>query len=235
MDTWAMTPELASNVLNAIISSNGANYVEKDADGKFYNATGSQEFLEGIQFALKLRDEGVTMPYPEGREWTWYQPMFTDGITAMAVEPLYMRGNLQNMTDDWGVVMFPMGPRVDNYVAYGTENVLVVPSSFEQSEVEKIVAAVDLWNRPVDESPDAWQNGLWQLYRDARAVTETMVIINDPDVAVMQNHEMIPGLSLGDITWKLWNHEGDPAQLVEAVSASWNALISDANATGSAQ
>ena len=231
IDTWAMTPDLATHVINAIVSSNGANYVDRDpATGRFVNATGRPEFLEALQFAMLLRDEGVMMPPPEGAHWTWYQSAFIDGITAMAVEPLHVRGNLQNMTDDWGMVMFPMGPRATDFVVYVYENVIVIPSTFAPDEVSRIVYAIDLWNRPVRDTPYAWQDGLWHLFRDARAVTETMAIVRNPNLVQWQYHVMIPGLNVGGITWSLYWHDGEPAQLIEAVSLAWNALIADANA-----
>jgi len=230
IDTWAMTADLSTYILDAIVSSNGANYVGRDANGRFYNATGRPEFLAALQFAMRLRDEGVMMPPPEGGHWTWYQAMFTDGVVAMRVEPLYVRNNLQGMTDDWGMVMFPMGPNRNNFTVYSFENILVIPSTFPPDEVSRIVHAIDLWYRPVDESPYAWQDGLWHLFRDARAVTETMAIIRDPSLAMWQYHIMIPGLQRGHIAWEMWWHDGDPAQLVEAVSLAWNALIADANA-----
>jgi len=33
----------------------------------------------------------------------------------------------------------------------------------------------------------------------------------------------------GGIAWEIWYHEGEAAQLIEAVSQSWNNLIEDAN------
>ena len=229
IDTWAMTADLSTYILDAIVSSNGATYVGRNAQGRFYNATNSPAFIESLQFAMRLRDEGVMMPPPEGGHWTWYQAAFSDGIVAMRVEPLYVRNDLQGMTDDWGMVMFPIGPRRNNFSVFAFENVMVVPSTFPPDQVARIVEAVDLWERPVDESPYAWQDGLWHLFRDARAVTETMAIIRNPALYTIPYWIMIPGLQRGHIAWEMWWHDGDPAQLVEAVSLAWNALISDAN------
>ncbi|MCL2191224.1 MAG: extracellular solute-binding protein [Treponema sp.] len=230
IDTWAMPADLSTYILDAIVSSNGANFVGRNPNGTFYNASGSPAFLEALQFAMRLMNDGVMMPRPEGSHWNWYMPAFTDGIVAMRVEPLYVRNDLQGMADDWGMVMFPMGPRRNNFVVYTFENVLVIPHTFPPAEVERIVSAIDLWNRPVDESPYAWQDGLWHLFRDARAVTETMAIIRDPSLFMWQYHILIPGLQRGHIAWEMWWHEGDPAQLVEAVSLEWNSLIADVNA-----
>jgi len=231
IDTWAMPADLSTYIMDAVVSSNGANYVGRDpATGRFYNASYRPEFLEALQFARRLMDEGVMMPRPEGTQWDWYQGMFIDGIVAMSVQPLHVRGTLLNMSDDWGMVMFPMGPRRTNFVVYSSENVLVIPSTFPRAEVERIVAAIDLWYRPVDESPYAWQDGLWHIFRDPRAVTETMAIIRDPSLAIWQYHVVIPGMNRGLIAHEVWWHDGEPAQLVEAVSAAWNAVIADINA-----
>ncbi len=66
-------------------------------------------------------------------------------------------------------------------------------------------------------------------YRDSRAVDETVAMIRDPKYSVWKNFLFIAGLERGDIAWQMWWHEGDPAELVEAVSQSWNALIADTN------
>jgi len=230
-DTWAMTADLSTYILDAIVSSNGANYVGRNpANGRFYNATGRPEFLQALQFAMRLRDAGVMMPPPEDGHWTWYQAAFADGRVAMRVEPLYVRNDLQGMRDDWGMVMFPMGPNRNNFTVYVFENILVIPATFSPAEVRQIVYGIDLWNRPVDESPTAWMDGLWHLFRDERAVTETMAIIRNPALVQWQYWVMVPGLQRGHIAWQMWWHDGDPAQLVEAVSLQWNNLIADANA-----
>jgi len=229
-DIFALPADLSNEILDAIVSSNGANYVGRDAQGRFYNATGSPAFLEAVQFFMRLRDEGVMMGRPEGAAWDWYQSAFMDGRMAMMVEPLWRRQDLMGMADDWGMVMFPMGPRRNNFAVYVSEHILVIPHTFPQAEVERIVAAVDLWYRPVDESPYAWQDGLWHIFRDARAVTETMAIIRDPSLMIWQYHRMVPGLERGHISWYMWYHDGEASQLIEAVSVAWNALIADLNA-----
>jgi len=230
IDTWALPSDHATYILDAVISSNGANYVGRDRSGRFYNATGRPEFLESLQFIMRLRDEGLMMPPPEGAHWTWYQAAFTDGRVAMRADPEYVRNDLQGMADDWGMVMFPMGPRRNNFTVFGFENIYVVPSTFDRDRVARIVEAVDLWYRPVDENPYAWQDEFWHVFRDARAVTETMAIIRNPALQQFAYWTMIPGLQRGHIAWEMWWHDGDPAQLVEAVSLAWNALIADANA-----
>jgi ABC-type glycerol-3-phosphate transport system substrate-binding protein len=117
-------------MLDAIVASNGANYVDKDRSGKFVNATNRPEFLEALQFALLLNNEGVLMPRPEDSNWDWYRPMFHDGKVAMMVSQQYVAQELRDMTDDWGFVLFPKGPRSKPYRYRSDENMMVIPSTF---------------------------------------------------------------------------------------------------------
>nr|AGS52437.1 N-acetyl-D-glucosamine ABC transport system, sugar-binding protein [uncultured bacterium contig00100] len=226
IDTYAMTADLSTEILDAIVSSNGANYIDRDSRGRFVNATGRPEFLEALQFSMRLKREGVMMPEPENKAWNWYQAMFNNGRVAIRIEPHYVAGQLGNMEDDWGMVLFPMGPRAKNYVVYTDENVMVVPSTYKGNELDKILMAVQLWFTPLD---DDWKSGIYHSYRDTRAVDETVALIRNPSLQVWKYHLFIPGLERGDIAWAMWWHEGDPAQLVESVEKSWNALIDEAN------
>jgi hypothetical protein len=144
----------------------------------------------------------------------------------MRVEPQYVVGQLANMRDDWGMVLFPKGPKVNDYRVFTDENVFIIPGTYKADEVEKIIYAVQLWYTPLD---DNWKANMYHQYRDTRAVDETVAMIRNPRYSVWKNHLFIPGLNRGDIAWQMWWHEGDPAQLVESVSQSWNALIRDAN------
>ena len=228
-DVWAFARDAATEILDAVISSNGVGYVGRDAQGRFYNATGRPEFLEALQFALQLSDEGLMLPQPDGATWDWSYSAFVDGRVAMLIAPMWARDLLQTMTDDWGVVMFPMGPRVNDFVVFSLSHLMVVPATFTPAQVNTIVNAVDLWFSPVDRSPYAWQDPLWPAFRDARAIEETMVILRDHRRHLVQYHRFIPGLERGHLAWQMFYHEGNPAQLIEAVTPSWNALIANAN------
>lgn len=229
VDTYAMTADLSTEMLDAIVASNGANYIDKDRSGKFVNATGRPEFLQALQYAVRLNREGVLMPRPEISNWDWYKPTFHDGKVAMMVAQQYVAQELRSMTDDWGFVLFPKGPAAKDYRYSSDENVMVIPGTYSAAEVEKILHAVQLWHTPVDDDPDAWKDDQYSIYRDSRAVDETLAMIRNPKYGSMKNYVFIPGLERGDIAWAMWWWEGDPAQLVESVSQSWNALINDAN------
>jgi ABC-type glycerol-3-phosphate transport system substrate-binding protein len=226
IDTYAMSADLSTYILDTIVASNGALYVDRDRNGRFVNATGRPEFLEALQFAIRLQREGVMMPRPEGTNWDWYKGAFIDGRVAMRLEPEYVRNELGNMRDDWGMVVPPRGPRARNYVVFTSENVMVIPRTFNRDQVDAIMWAVQAWNIAVDAN---WRLGQYQSFRDIRAVNETMAIIRDPARQQWKFHIFIPGLQRGNIAWEMWHFDGEPAQLVESVSQNWNLRIEDAN------
>jgi len=227
IDTYALPRDLSTEILDAIISSNGAQYITKNArTGKFENATGTPAFLEGLQFAIRLNNEGVMKPRPDNTNWDWYKSEFADGRVAMRIDESYVWGELGDMRDDWGVVLFPRGPKSTTQRVFTRENVLVIPASYTKAEVEKIMFALQLWYTPVN---DDWKSGLYNTFRDSRAVDETVALIRDTKLHMVKNFALVAGLERGDIAWEMWYHEGDPAQLIESVSQSWNAKIEDSN------
>jgi ABC-type glycerol-3-phosphate transport system substrate-binding protein len=226
IDTWSMPSLSNGEMYNYLIYSNGANWVLKDASGNFANGTSRPELLEALDFSRRVTLEGGTMPQPEGSNWDWFLPAFYDGHVAMIFEEVYRRGSMQDMPDDWGFVVPPMGPRVTQWRFAVMDNVLLIPATFSAQQVDVILTAVNLWNTPVD---DDWKTGLYPFYRDRRAVDESTALLRDPRYHFFQNNVVIPGLNLGDIVWRLMSFEGEPAQLVESVSQSWNATIAEAN------
>jgi len=227
VDIYALPSDLSTEMLDAFVVSNGAEYVRKDKSGNLVNATNTPEFIEAVQYYMRLRDEGVMMTRPQGSAWNWHIPAFNDGKVAMRFDQLYITTNdLKNMKDDWGMVLPPKGPRTKNYTVFTDENVMVIPSTYTKAQASAIMWAVQAWLTPID---DNWKASLYPNYRDRRAVDETWPIIRDPALQVWRNHLSVPNLERGDIAWQIFGHKGQPAQLIEAVSQKWNALINDAN------
>jgi len=228
VDFYAMPRDLSTEILDAFVSSNGAMYVDKDRSGKLVNATTRPEFVQAVQFFMRLRDEGVMMDRPDGTNWDWHKSAFIDGRTAMFIDQQYYATNdLRNMRDEWGMVLPPKGPRVRNYVVFNDENVLVLPAQgFTDAQVDAILWAVQAWRAPIDSD---WKIAEYPNYRDRRAVDETFTLIRDQRLWQWKYHLHVPGLNRGGIAWEIRYHEGEAAQLIEAVSQNWNALIDDAN------
>jgi len=232
MDTYAMAADLSTEILDAIVSSNGATYVDKDPKtGKFVNATNRPEFLEALQFAIRLKDEGVLKPRPENSNWDWFKSEFIDGKVAMRIDESYIACGdavqLDKMKDDWGMVLFPKGPKSPTYRVYTRDNLMVIPATYKPADVEKILWAVALWYTPVDNN---WKAGQYNYFRDSRAVDETLAFVRDPKLSMSKYFSYINGLERGDIAWNMWYLDGkQPAQLIEEVSQDWNTKIAEAN------
>jgi ABC-type glycerol-3-phosphate transport system substrate-binding protein len=230
IDIYAMPADLSTEILDALVSSNGAMYVDRDRNGRLVNATGRPEFVEAVQFYMRLRDEGIMKPKPPGDNtpWNWHIPEFNDGRVAMRIDQQYLATNdLRNMRDEWGMVLPPRGPRARNYVVFNDENVMVIPArGFTDAQVDAILWAVQTWITPVD---DNWRLAAYPDYRDRRAVDETMALIRDQRLWQWKYHLHVPGLNRGQIAWEIWWHDGEPAQLIESVQQAWNNLIADAN------
>jgi len=227
IDTYALPSDFSTEILDAFVGGNGAMYVDKDPKtGKLVNATTRPEFVEAVQFYLKLRDEKVLMEKPQNAKWDWHIPAFNDGKVAMRIDQQYIVNAFSTLKDDWGMVLPPKGPKAKNYVVFTDENVMIVPSTYKKEQVDAIMWAVQAWYKPID---DNWKASLYQIYRDTRAIDETWVYIRDPKLQQWRYSTQVPGLNRGDIAWKLWYHDGEAAQLIEAVSQQWNALIEDAN------
>jgi ABC-type glycerol-3-phosphate transport system substrate-binding protein len=229
-DIYAMPADLSTEILDALVSSNGAMYVDKDRNGNLVNATNRPEFIEAVQFYMRLRDEGIMKPKPPGDNtpWNWHIPEFNDGRVAMRIDQQYLATNdLRNMRDEWGMVLPPKGPKARNYIVFNDENVKVIPAKgFTDAQVDAIIWAYQAWVTPID---DNWRLGEYPNYRDRRAVDETVAMIRDQKLWQWRYHLHVPGLNRGGIAWEIWWHDGEPAQLIEAVSQNWNALIADAN------
>ena len=235
IDTYAMPSDLSTEILDALVSSNGAMYVSRNhRSGMLENATNRPEFIEAVSFYMRLRDEGIMKPKPLGPDgttnstpWNWHIAEFFDGRVAMRIDQQYVAGELRNMRDDWGMVLPPKGPRVRDYVVFNDENVMVIPArGFTDAQIDAILWAYQSWITPVDEN---WRLAQYPNYRDRRAVDETFALIRDQRRWQWKYHLHVPGLNRGAIAWEVWWHDGEPAQLIEAVSQSWNALIMDAN------
>ncbi|WP_461257755.1 ABC transporter substrate-binding protein [Treponema sp. R80B11-R83G3] len=227
IDIYAMPSDLSTEILDAFVGSNGAAYVDKDPKTeKLVNATTRPEFVEAVQFFMKLRDEKVMMEKPPNARWDWHIPAFNDGKVAMRIDQQYIVNNFSTLKDDWGMILPPIGPKAKNYTVFTDENVMIVPATYKKAQVDAIMWAVQAWYTPIDND---WKAPLYQVYRDRRAIDETWAYIRDPKFQRWRYHLHVPGLNRGDIAWKIWYHDGEAAQLIEAVSQQWNALIEDAN------
>ena len=232
----------ANDFLALALASNGANYAIVDpATGRFVNNTNTPEFLEAITWVTSLRAEMLAFhEYDVGGEWDAHRQIFMDGLGAMQPAGNYVAGGRlrDNMTDDYGFVAFPQGPRTmgtDRHYAWVTPNFNVIPHFFSQDDIDDIMFAFSLWNRELeDDDPDDWIFANLPNHRDSRSVEETMLYFTrNADNHVMPAHFLMPGLGNvlnNNFNWRVWSPEGNEASvIVEEGQQPWNAFLDRVN------
>lgn len=228
------TVSFSVDLFRGAITSNDARYVGKDADGKYYSGITDPNFLEAIQWAVGLIEKGYEMPAPPDSNWDWFGPAFNDGKVAIRVAEEYNSGQaLASMEDDFGFVLFPKGPKGGNkYAAYFSDNVGVIPSSYDKETAEKIAFAYNLWTDPVPgyEDSDAWKDSYYTKFRDERAVDETLTMMFDEAVENNDYSQFIGGLDMGPLfIWDVYGQAATPAERVEEIAGTMQSLIDEAN------
>ena len=230
IDSYAMA-SFSVDFFRAVVTSNNAKFMGKDAQGKFYNATTEPNFLEAMQWAVGLIEKGYEMPVPTDANWDWFGPAFHDAKVAMAFGEQYKVGQWADMEDDWGFVLAPKGPKSEGYSVYFGDNIAVIPSSYDKETAEKIAFAYNLWTEPTPgyEDVDSWKDGYYTRFRDERAVDETLALMYDGAIENNDYVSMVYGTSYGDFAWDLYALGKTPAEKVEEVQGTWQSLIDDAN------
>lgn len=213
----------------AAVFSNNGQFIAKDENGKFYNSTNEANVLEALQWARSMYDLGYHAPQPEGSNWDWFLPAFKEGKVAFQAAEQYKVGQWEDMSDDWGFVLFPAGPNGSITSAY-TDNVFVIPAGFDAQHVEDIGFVYDLYSNdtPGHEDTD-WRTNYYPNFRDTRAVDETLVKFYEPGVGKINLMALVDGVEIGDIAYGLDGNTATPAEQIEKVQGLWQTFIDAAN------
>lgn len=231
VDSYAMA-SFSSDFFRASIISNDARYIDKDENGKFINGTKDPKFLEALQWAVSLIQKGYEMPVPEDANWDWFIAAFHDAKVAMQFAEVYKTGTWADMEDDYGFVLPPKGPSGKGYETFFLDNIAVIPSCYDKETAEKIAFAYNLWTNPTpgyEDDADSWKDNYYTKFRDERAVDETLTMMYDTATVNNDYSPFIYGLDLGTIIWDTYALGSTPAEKIEQVSDSWQALIDEAN------
>ena len=211
------------------VFSNNAQFIGYK-DGKYYNATSEPNFLEALEWGRGIYDKGYHMPKPEtATEWNWFISTFLEGKVAMQCAEEYMVSTWKDMEDDWGFVMFPKGPKGEMMTLF-TENVAIMAYNLEKEKAEDIAFAYNIYTNvtPGYENED-WKEPFYPVFRDTRAVDETLPLFYEPQHGTMSYLDVVPGIGYGDITYDLDAGAITPAEAVEKVQGLWTSFIDAAN------
>lgn len=141
------------------IFSNGGNIVEVDQEtGKPSFLLNSQNAIEALQWLVDLRYKYKCVDEPEASTWDYYPYSFGKNKSAMVVTEMYLMERNKEMKDDYGIVMFPKGPKGKDYCSYGGMfGVAVMPANNPKAQEAGFI--YDLWTQPYEElgGLDSWK------------------------------------------------------------------------------
>ena len=214
-------------------ANNNATFVSRNDKGEYENATGTKEFLEAMNWGMDIYNKGYIMPKPDGAAWDWYKAAFRDGEVAMQTSEVYEINAFSNMEDEWGFVMFPYNEKMEGATnrTIPNDNIIVMPSCFDQDTAEKIAFAYDLYTEPTPgfELDDAWKETYYDQFKDTRSVDETLQMMKEVEHKQTSFLPMISDLDYGDFCYSVYAGAKKPQQQIEAISSKWDSKISDMN------
>ena len=176
------------------------------------------------------------MPQPEGANWDWTFAAFINGDVAMTIHQDYFKSTLRdNMKDEYGFVMFPVGPRGTTYKTVFSDNTYVIPANYDAERANKIAFAFDLFSDPTPgyNDPDDWKSSYYNFFSDARAVDETIEMMRMSEHGTFFLSDLVPGYSLGEqFYWNTYNRGGwrTVAEQLEESKNVWQAALDAVNA-----
>ncbi len=231
-DVWGMTGFNMDFYTIAIYSS-GADFVTKDATGKFVNRMNTASFQDALTWANRIWNT-YGQPQPEGSEWDYFKTIFCNGEAAMRVAEEYVASELEieGMADEWGFVMFPC-PDGQEPITIEREEVAFIPSSYSTAEADNIAYVYDLFTDPVPgyEDSDVWKEEFLEYYPNREVVDETLArmrfgkVKERLDLYVYGFDETIgPGF-----IWELAGGTLTPAGAIESKQGEWNTCIKEQN------
>ncbi len=224
IDVWGLLGS-RDELYKMAVFTNGAAFFEHDASGKLQPAMGSSTARAALNWACDI-DRNYFMPQPQDASWDWYKTEWNNASAAFYVYPAYGGFNnyseMSGMADEWGAVVFPLGPSGTKYGSVVSENATLIPSCYSNEEVKKIAFFYDLWTN--NEVSSGWV-GTKLNNTDRRAVYETYGMLRSPAHGYADKTVLLGSFSniLGSpLIWALPGT--DPDALIDAGMAEWQAL-----------
>lgn len=185
-DQWGLS---GTNLIHQFVHSNGGQVIDISNPNAPAFSLLSDNALEGFQAMQDFaQTHQVVELNPEGAEWDYARTQFVNGNVGMFAGQWWMVDSMRDgMEDDYGVVLFPMGPQMDTYTSHNTAlNVTTIPETVEDKE--DIALIYNLRTEPLpDEDPDDWR-----IYYEDRVTDSDSVSV----IEMLQDE----GLSVLDVT-----------------------------------
>lgn len=234
MDQYAMA-SFSKYYLPMCAACNDATFISKNKEGRYVNAIGTQNFKDAMVWGVDMIKKGYIMPKPAGASaWDWYKAAFRDGEVAMQTSEVYEITGFKEMKDDWGFVMFPYNQANKKAMnkTIPNDNIVVMPSCFDDATAEKIAFAYDMYTQPIDgySEDEAYCEQYYDRFRDDRAVDETLMMMKEDKRKQTSYLPMITNMDLGEYCYSVYALAESPAKKIEELSSKWDKKVEKVNA-----
>lgn len=150
--------------------------------------------IEALQFLQDLNVvHKVIAPIPEGMPWDYPIQEFANGKYAMFAYHDWIKGTLSgSMADDYGVVLFPMGPKATEYAS----DLLAFPVQVMPNGIKNPKEVAIVYDEMTDPLPgidpdEAWRESILGSYRDTE-VLKTYEMLFDKGLAKVNKFCLFP-------------------------------------------
>lgn len=221
-------------IMNMAIYSNGAMFVERDASGKLVDGTLNPAFEEGMNFIVSLLQKGYCHPFLEGETWDALYTDFANGKIAMTVGNWQIQSYWLKMTDDYGAVMYPAGPKGTNCTA-SAPTAICIPACLDEETANKVAEIINAWydtdKLPEYEEMDiSFKEEYYWLFRDNRAVDETVYsMLTKDECLVFDSYYLVPDFDYWDYVVTPCKLTKTPAEIIEMLRPVNQSAIDAAN------
>lgn len=227
------TTQNAGNLYNEAVWSNGGEYIGME-NGKFVYKLDSPETVEALEWSVNKIHKNYGLPYPQDAQWDYYKEAFVNGMAAFMPEDGYAGtpGNfLQDMSDDFGFVCFPKGPKARNndYTNRWSNNPAAIPACYDAEKAWKIAFAWNLFTEDVPgyEDYEGWKANYYAGMRDTESVDLTAARLVKNGMITYDG--IVPEVAVGpDLLWTI-GPGSDISAAIEATGERWKTLIDAAN------
>ena len=227
-DQWGLS---GIDIAWMFVYSNNGELIRND-DGKPRFGLTEENSLEALQFYQDLAvKHKVFEVNPDGAEWDYAMQQFKDGKTAMFAGAWWMAGSnfKDNMKDDYGVLMFPKGPKADKYISqnYGLNFWCFLNGV---KDIEKIAAVWNEYTEPIEGFEEAWKNDYSYACRDEESIKTFELMYSDENIFKHNPLKFYRELETTwyDVAWNLEHGTSTAKERINAISQQAQSLIDDA-------
>lgn len=176
-----------------LIHSNGGQIVDEEAGTVTFD---TPEAIEAYDFMAALYNEHKVIKPNEGDNWGDPRKYFTQGLVGMTQGWVWEGADrIANMTDEWGYVFFPKGPKAADYVVPLTNsNMMFIPAGAKHPK-ESIELWKDLQNW--DQMEEGFTEWLEASLPDENSIDTALTM---PSKMIMSNWE---GYGIADVFYGL--------------------------------